>query len=398
MNRLVLGEALEELIDYRGKTPKKLGADFTQSGVPVASALLVDNGVLDLSGARFVSEETYRKWMSIPTRQGDVLLTSEAPLGRVARVPSDDPLVLGQRLYGLRGREGVLDNGFLFYALQTEEVKSDLLGRSTGTTVFGIRQSALRQVRISAPHYKEQQAIAEVLGAFDEKIAANTKLAETSAQLAQAIFAHSIQADSQEVLLSEVTDLISRGITPKYSDDLNAMTVLNQKCVRGLRVDLVPSRRTDRAKVRHDKVLIPNDVLVNSTGQGTLGRVARWTLKEEATVDSHITILRFNSTKVDPVCAGFSLLRMQDVIEAMGEGSTGQTELSRGELGKLRVRLPKSEAQQVLGDRLSALAAMENAHLAENLSLAFTRDLLLPRLISGKLHVQEAEAVVESIV
>ena len=98
---LVLGDALEVLMDHRGKTPKKLGSEFVESGVPVVSAILVKDGRLDLAGARFVDEATCQRWMSVPTRKGDVLLTSEAPLGRVARVETDAPLVLGQRLFGL---------------------------------------------------------------------------------------------------------------------------------------------------------------------------------------------------------------------------------------------------------------------------------------------------------
>src|SRR6266700_6126401 len=103
MSEIVLGDALEVIIDHRGKTPKKLGGDFVRMGVPVASALLVRNGCLNLEDARYVSPEMHKRWMPIPTRRHDVILTSEAPLGRVALVDSDQPLVLGQRLFGLRG-------------------------------------------------------------------------------------------------------------------------------------------------------------------------------------------------------------------------------------------------------------------------------------------------------
>lgn len=396
MNELVLGEALEELIDYRGKTPKKLGADFTDSGVPVASALLVSNGILNLADARTVSHETYQGWMKTTTRKGDVLLTSEAPLGRVARVPSDDPLVLGQRLFGLRGKSGILDNGYLYYALQTTDVQSDLVGRSSGTTVFGIRQSALRQVKITAPDIDRQRAIAEVLSALDDKIAANTKLVRISANLAESMFTEALRTSADEVILSEVTSLLSRGITPKYSDDQDTVVILNQKCIRGKRVDLDLARRTLKSKVREDKLLMMDDVLVNSTGQGTLGRVTRWTHSDTVTVDSHITIVRFDSAKVDPVCAGMALLSLQETIVEMGEGSTGQTELSRTELGKLRVRLPTRNQQAELGRQLASMSEMERVHLAENQKLVATRDALLPRLMSGKLRVKDAEKVLES--
>ncbi|WP_449374003.1 restriction endonuclease subunit S [Arthrobacter psychrolactophilus] len=152
------------------------------------------------------------------------------------------------------------------------------------------------------------------------------------------------------------------------------------------------------SKVREDKVLKANDVLVNSTGQGTLGRVARWIDNERSTVDSHITIVRFNAVKVHPVTAGIGLLSLQETITEMGEGSTGQTELSRVELGKLKVRLPKLDQQLELGRHFDGLAKMEQTHLAENRTLAATRDALLPQLMSGKLRVKDAEAIVSAAV
>ena len=82
---------------------------------------------------------------------------------------------------------------------------------------------------------------------------------------------------------------------------------------------------------------------------------------------------------------------MQETIEELGEGSTGQTELSRGDLGNLRVLLPAREVQDQLAARLSELSRAEDAHLAENETLAATRDTLLPQLMSGKLHVKDVE-------
>ncbi|MDN6443013.1 MAG: restriction endonuclease subunit S, partial [Acidipropionibacterium jensenii] len=167
--------AVSVILDHRGMTPKKLGSEFVPNGIPVASAMLVKDGLIDLTDARFVDDETYRKWMPEPLQKGDVILTSEAPLGRVAQVDTNSPLVLGQRLFALRGRSGHLDSRYLYYALQSSRVSNDIQSRATGTTVLGIRQSALRQVKLPIRPICVQQAIAEVLGALDDKIAANRK-------------------------------------------------------------------------------------------------------------------------------------------------------------------------------------------------------------------------------
>jgi type I restriction enzyme, S subunit len=396
VNALVLGESLEVLIDHRGKTPKKLGGDFTASGVPVASALSVRNGRLDLSQPRFVPEQIYKKWMPEPTRRGDVLLTSEAPAGRVARVTDDSPLVLGQRLFGLRGREGVLDSGFLYYALQSDAVQQSILGHSTGTTVVGIRQSALRQVRIPAPLFAEQVAIAEVLGALDDKIAANTTVAVTTRALARTELRAATLDSAIELPISEVVTVLTRGITPRYVGDGNGMRVLNQKCIRNQVVSLADSRWTDTTRTKPEKLLVVDDVLVNSTGQGTLGRVARWTSHEVATVDSHITIIRPDAGVCDAAVIGQAILAIEADIESLGEGSTGQTELSRNELGRARIRIPEPASAVILGGTLRALSASHDAALAENATLAAMRDALLPHLMSGKLRVRDAKAAVSA--
>lgn len=127
MDELILGDSLELLIDNRGKNPP-----FSPLGVPVVSGMSVREGRLDLTAANTASIDTWRQWMPRPTKPHDVVLTSEAPLGRVALVRTDEPIVIGQRVFCMRGRKGTLDSRFLYYALQTDQVQADLASRATG--------------------------------------------------------------------------------------------------------------------------------------------------------------------------------------------------------------------------------------------------------------------------
>jgi len=109
-------------------------------------------------------------------------------------------------------------------------------------------------------------------------------------------------------------------------------------------------------RISKERILKPFDILVNSTGVGTLGRVAQLLmLPEAATVDSHITIVRADPQKVFPRYLGFALRKCQPEIEALAEGPTGQTELSRARLAKLRIPLPPIEEQQAIACILGAL-------------------------------------------
>ena len=98
--------------------------------------------------------------------------------------------------------------------------------------------------------------------------------------------------------VGSVVTALNRGISPRYTEDSLQLCVVNQKCIRDGRVSLDHARRTMSDKVPGQKLLRRHDVLVNSTGVGTLGRVARWTEQIPSTVDSHVTIVRFDPARL----------------------------------------------------------------------------------------------------
>ena len=128
----------------------------------------------------------------------------------------------------------------------------------------------------------------------------------------------------------DVTSYVNRGISPKYTE-YDGFVVINQRCIRGNKILLENSRLTDpeKKKISDEKYIQKYDVLVNSTGVGTLGRVAQVKkIYGKMTVDSHVTIVRPNDS-IHPSYFGYTMVFNQPLIEKMGEGATGQTELSR---------------------------------------------------------------------
>jgi type I restriction enzyme, S subunit len=180
--KLKLGESLEALIDYRGKTPKK-----TEEGIPLITARIVKNGFIHEAN-EFIAEKDYDSWMvrGLP-EMNDVVLTVEAPLGEVAQI-KDKRVALAQRIVTLRGKEGVLDSGFLKYFLQSDIGQARLRERETGTTVTGIKQSELRLIEIDAPPFESQKKIASLLRSLDDKIEINRQINQTIEAIAKAIF------------------------------------------------------------------------------------------------------------------------------------------------------------------------------------------------------------------
>jgi len=177
-----LEDCMDAIIDYRGKTPKK-----TDCGIPLITAKIIKKGRI-LPVSEYIAEEDYDAWMrrGIPL-PGDVVLTTEAPLGEVAQLDGRK-IALAQRVITLRGKENVLDNTYLKYLLMSHEVQHQLDGRGSGTTVKGIKQSELREVMLTIPELGEQKAIAHVLGMLDDRIELSRRMNETLESMAQALF------------------------------------------------------------------------------------------------------------------------------------------------------------------------------------------------------------------
>ena len=175
-------DSMQAIIDYRGKTPRK-----TLFGIPLITAKIVKDGRI-MTPNEFIASEDYELWMrrGIP-EPGDVVMTTEAPLGEVAQLDSRK-VALGQRLITLRGKPDLIDNTYLKFAMQSAFVQNQLQARSTGTTVLGIRQSELKKVEIPLPPLDEQSRIAHVLGTLDEKIELNRQMNETLEAIARTIF------------------------------------------------------------------------------------------------------------------------------------------------------------------------------------------------------------------
>ncbi|HIH0816960.1 TPA: restriction endonuclease subunit S [Vibrio cholerae] len=140
------------IIDHRGKTPKKLGSDWVKDGYPAISAKNIKSKKIVRSDTiRFIDEVTYKKWMKEPLIKGDIIMTSEAPMGELYFFDGSQNFCLSQRLYGLRANSEVCSSEFLFNWLQTTKAQADMEGRASGTTALGIKQAELRKVKILTP-------------------------------------------------------------------------------------------------------------------------------------------------------------------------------------------------------------------------------------------------------
>lgn len=355
----------------------------------------LQSGRLVLDACDHVSDEDYLQWTRrVTPRSGDLLFSYETRLGDAALMPDNVTACLGRRMALCRPNLNCVVPRFLLYAYLGPEFQRQIdVNAIRGATVNRIALTEIGRWPIALPPLWEQEAIAEVLGSLDDKIEANLETAENLGAIRATEYAYSLAAGSSAQQLSTLTQLISRGKAPKYVQE-DGTTVLNQKCIRDERVILEHARLTETKRLDSQRSLSGGDILVNSTGVGTLGRVAVWNDTGVVTVDSHVTIVRADPSRVNPWVLGEAVIAGQRRIEAMAEGSTGQTELSKSTLGTLEVLVPTSDG---LGEMIRCCRDLETQLQKENRVLAELRDTLLGPLVSGRLRVKDAEKMVGDV-
>ncbi|MDO9257527.1 MAG: restriction endonuclease subunit S [Bacteroidales bacterium] len=159
-------EDITEYVDYRGKTPPK-----SEFGIYLVTARNIKNGIIDYEISKeYIREDSYESAMSRgKVKLGDVLITTEAPMGNVAQIDKEN-IALAQRVIKYRGFESKLNNNFLSKFLMSENFQRQLAAEATGSTVLGIKGSRLHKLKIVVPEIEEQVLIAERIKTADNKI------------------------------------------------------------------------------------------------------------------------------------------------------------------------------------------------------------------------------------
>ncbi|MBG2837625.1 restriction endonuclease subunit S [Alcaligenes nematophilus] len=272
----------------------------------------------------------------------------------------------------------------------------------------GAAQDNLSQAKLLALKFLvpddviEQTRIADFIATYDGLIENNHRriqlLEESARLLYQEWFVHLRFPGHEQVKINdgvpegwcqssvgELSSYLNRGITPKYDED-GEFVVINQKCIRNRILSLEPARKQSK-EFSDEKEVRLGDILINSTGTGTLGRVAQvWDILEKTCVDTHVTIVR-PSDEIPYLWLGYTLLGMEKRLEDMGEGATNQKELKRQYVSAVQLLKPPHSLMKLFHETV-----LENTKQIQNLiktnkSLAEARDLLLPKLMSGELTV-----------
>jgi type I restriction enzyme S subunit len=415
---------MSAIIDYRGKTPRK-----TITGIPLVTAKIVKGGRIE-EPDEFVDPSEYDEWMrrGLP-RPGDVLFTTEAPLGEVAQLDGRK-VALAQRLICLRGKPDLLDNTFLKFLMQSAFVQEQLKARATGTTVLGIRQSELRRVQLLLPSLREQRAIAAILGALDNKIELNRRMNETLEETARALFkswfvdfdpVHAnrvgrppvcMDAATASLFPSALAGSIPTGWTARSLYD--SALFINGAAYRdfhfcsskeGLPIIKIAELKngiTAQTKFTNtelaDKYRLKNrDILFSWSGNPDTSIDAFVWHRGPAWLNQHI--FRVTPHEGEWTFAYLLLKHLKPVFAeiARNKQTTGLGHVTAQDMKRLTVVAPPRAVLEAFERLAGPIVERWYQNLLESDLLASLRDLLLPKLLSGELRVRDAEREVEKV-
>ena len=420
MNRVVflpLSDIVDKIIDYRGKTPFKHGGDWSEIGYRVLSARNVKTKeIAQQSQIRHVNQELYSKWMRDEIEFGDIIITSEAPFGKVYQWNSDEKIVLGQRLFALRCKNEY-HAPYIFQYMTGETFSKELYGRSSGSTVIGIRQPELLKCRVAVPDFETQKQIAHVLSTLDRKIEVNNQINSELEKLAKTIYEYwFVQFDFpnehgkpykssggemvyNEVLKREipkgwaveklvaVTKSIQSGGTPSrkessfFNGSVNWFTTteLNDKHL------LNSSENVSAIAINNSsaKIFPIGSVLIAIYASPTAGRLGILTA-EGAFNQAIAGIIPRDNFSTNYIYSILLNERRRLLSKASG---TAQQNLSSEIIKNFEVLNPCKEILIAYNQSIVSIFEKLSKNRTENLELAKLRDFLLPMLMNGQVTV-----------
>ena len=336
-------------------------------------------------------------------QRDDILYSEIRPQNRRFAYVDFSPIdyIASTKLMVIRAKKDVVSPKYLYYFLKNSSTVAELqlLAETRSGTFPQITFSEVANLTIPVPSLAVQEVIVQTMQCLEDKITCNKQINDNLMQLAVTIFKSwfveyspfdGIEPKEWETVnLEKITSLISRGIAPKYSDNSDQI-VINQKCIRNHMIDLSQAR-THTPKVINEKWLRFGDLLINSTGDGTLGRAAQvWFQPQNITVDSHVTVVRPAKENLIFYIGLWGVLHERE-IESLHTGSTGQTELPKERVKALELHLPDNGTLDRFNTLIAPMAAAIVSKQNENNKLATLRDALLPKLMSGEIDVSTVQ-------
>jgi type I restriction enzyme S subunit len=387
-----------KFVDYRGKTPTKV-----ESGMRLITAKNVKMGFIQVNPQEYVDPEIYDEWMTrgIP-KKGDVLFTTEAPLGNVAQLDVEERVVIGQRLITMQPDQAVIDSTFLKYSILSPQFQAEIESRATGATVLGIKAKLLKQVPLTYPPILEQKRIVALLDTVFADLEQTRAKTEQNLKNARELFdSYLQQVFSQkgegweeltlENLVSEDCSL-SYGIVQPGDDFNDGLPVVRPTDLKAELITPDGLKLIDPVKSESYKrtVLQGGELLVCVRGSTGITSIACNSLAG-ANVTRGIVPVRFNPELISGRFGYYQFISplVQSQIKDATYGAA-LMQINIRDFRKIKISTPSIEVQKSLVNKLDSirpdLIRAEEIYKQKTLALDELKKSILQKVFSGELN------------
>lgn len=363
--------------------------EFGSGSLKFIRAVDLIDGVVNFVSAELINDVAAERVRKGFGRDGDTILSHKGTVGKVAYVPHGSPkFVCSPQTTFWRSLDvKILDERFLNFALRSPFFQGQLASISTESDMAPyVSLTQQKKLQLPLPTIEAQRAIGEVLGALDDKIAANRRVVAACDELRSQLWNSACASDRTERPLSSIARFVNGRAFTKDASGTGRVVIRIAELNSGIGASTV---RSD-IQVADDHVAGPGDLLLAWSGSLTF---ARW-FREEAIVNQHIFKVVPNRDSETWAVASAVDSKLADFKEIAKDKATTMGHIRRADLdqpvGWPAVPAEVGEAGQTLWSRALS-AEMENEVLAR------TRDELLPLLMSGRITVKDAEQAAEAV-
>jgi len=382
-----LCDVCELIVDCEHKT-----APAQKTGYPSIRTPNIGRGRLILDGVNRVSEETYRAWSRRASpRGGDLILAREAPIGNVAIIPDNLKICLGQRTVLIRPDRNQVDPNYLVYLLLGDEVQGKFQSYASGATVPHLNLRDIRNLELPPlPPLPTQRKIAAILSAYDDLIENNTRRIAALEEMAQLLYREwfvYFRFPGHEHVPMVDSDL---GPIPEGWEVVKVKAIV-RRLKAGRRYKKAGVSETGQVPVidqSHDTILgfHNNEPDHQATPESPIIIFGDHTCKMQLMVEPFSVgpnVVPFVSQDNIPITYLYFLVN--NLVETQ-EYKRHWTELTNKQI----VLAPNMYTEQFPIFARPIFAQIDSL-TRRNMVLRRTRDLLLPRLISGEVDISELE-------
>lgn len=378
--------------------------NYVATGVPVVRGINLARGIFLDDDFVFIDQEKADELVAANVKPGDLIFTHRGTIGQVSMLPRNprfDRYVIGSSQVKTRLDESVAAPEFYYYWFKSPEGQRSILANTSTVGVPGIATplTSIKGLRVPLPPLSTQRAVAAVLGALDNKIAANDSIAACALKLAEAHFSLAVRGVTPGLETFGSIAEVGGGGTPNtkvpeyWNGDIAWTTPSDVTALRAPYLFATDRKITDVGLSDCATKLYPAGSIF-MTSRATIGAFA---IPQVPAAVNQGFIVVFTADKKLTMWLFHDMRDRVDEMRSLANGSTF-LELSRKNFKAMSVRLPAPEVISTFADRAIPLHQKAAAASAENSTLIELRDTLLPELMSGRLRVKDAEKVAEEAV